>query len=530
MALAQFAQAQVSSKRVEDFLRLKEIRRDDAAASKTKNNEGSKAADAAAVDSNMVKGVYRRNDDNLKSGEIKAKDLDIYWSDPDVPPVKNDSNDKSDNRVAPENQELSTSIRTGPILRDVDLAISPGELCAVVGRVGSGKTTLCSAMLNETVLCGGSMGLRGTVAYAAQSPWILNATLRDNVTFGRPFERERYEEVIKSCQLTHDLALLDFGDMTEIGENGINLSGGQKQRVSIARAAYSGADIVILDDPLSALDPEVGKKLFDASIVRFMKGKTRILVTNQLQCLQYCDSIIALGQGRVIEEGTFDKLSKSEGEVQRLLDELKVTKAEVQEAQNTSGRVRSNSNASGRGRSDSVVSTRGRADSVVSEGDKNPLKKENQGLVSEEERSVGAVSWKVYRKYFEAGGGLLQLTFAIFMFVLCALNSLLSVSWISYWTTDPNHERHPRSFYLSMYAAMAVSLGFFTFFRSYILAKFGVRASGVLHKNLLASVLNAPMSFFDTTPTGRILSRFSKDLYSIDLEISDNLDFFILCV
>jgi ABC-type multidrug transport system fused ATPase/permease subunit len=405
------------------------------------------------------------------------------------------------------------------ILKSVSLDIKPGELMAIVGRVGSGKSTLCSSILNETLIRRGSIGINGTMAYAAQTPWILNATLRDNITFGLPYDEERYNQIITACQLTHDLDLLDHGDLTEIGENGINLSGGQKQRVSVARAAYSGADIVILDDPLSALDPEVGKKLFDDCILKLMKGKTRIVVTNQLQCLRFCDTVVALGQGKIIEQGSFDHLHKNEGEVQRLLDDLK--KSHPSSApENDTTRSRSDSNAS---REDAR-----RKESIAEEEiPTNKDDKKKDKLLTDEERNTGAVTWEVYKKYVTCGGGYWRFGLLYVVFIICNLITLGTTAWLSFWTSDASYSRNSLGFYLGMYGALAVLLGFFTFIRSFLLAKFCVQASNVLHKNLLRSILNAPMIFFDTTPSGRILSRFSKDLYSIDTELSDYFDFFL---
>jgi ATP-binding cassette, subfamily C (CFTR/MRP), member 1 len=209
------------------------------------------------------------------------------------------------------------------ILSDITLHVKPGELCAVVGRVGSGKSTLCSAILNETSLDSGTISLTGQVAYAAQSPWILNASLRDNILFGLPMDQDRYNRVLQVCQLEHDLSMLDDYDMTEIGEKGINLSGGQRQRVSIARACYSNADTIIFDDPLSALDPEVAMKVFDECIHKFLHEKTRLLVTNQLQVLKFCDTVVALRGGSIIEQGTYsDLINNDAGEVKRLLKKM----------------------------------------------------------------------------------------------------------------------------------------------------------------------------------------------------------------
>jgi len=477
MSLAQYAQAKVSAKRVEEFLRLKEVVYDD-------------------VDNDNKNALYKRHDPSLQCGEVTLKDINVYWSDPDIP---------SETKV----DEKTEQIYPSTILQDISLQIKSKELCAIVGSVGCGKSTLCSTILNETITRGDSIKLNGTIAYVAQSPWILNATLRDNILFGKPYEEEKYNEIIKACQLTHDLSLLDHGDMTEIGENGINLSGGQKQRVSIARAAYANADIVILDDPLSALDPEVGKKLFDECILGYMQSKTRILVTNQLQCLKFCDSVVALGEGKILEYGSYEELRSGNGEVQRLLQELKVGHEDSPK--------------------DSTVVEPEKEEKSDEAASTNKPKKNNANLVTKEERNIGAVSWQVYKKYVIAGGGYFRFLISYLMFVLCATNSFMSNAWISLWTADSTYQNNSRFFYLGYYSLFSVTLGVFTFFRSYFLAKFGVNASGTLHKNLLASVLNAPMSFFDTTPTGRILSRFSKDTYAIDMEMSDCLDFFLFC-
>ena len=503
MSLAQYAQASVSAKRIEAFLKLNEVRND--------------------------KEVYDRDSEDLSTGEVVINNATIYWGDPNVPiPVTDDSshssigssaNSKTGRRksnqddynvIAEEEPEMRYC---KPIVNDVNVNIYQGELLAIIGRVGSGKSTLCSSILNEAVIGNGSIALKGTVAYAAQSAWILNATLRDNILFGKDFNQEKYDAIIDACQLTHDIGLLEFGDMTEIGENGINLSGGQRQRVSIARAAYSDADIIVLDDPLSALDPEVGRKLFDACIVGLMKEKTRILVTNQLQFLRFCDSIVALDHGRVSEQGTFEEISKNDGEVARLLQELK-----------QNGK-KSKSSADSNEENTTATETKDIQSKYTS------VQKEKKdgkgGLVTEEERNLGAVSLKVYLNYIRAGGGYLIFLLAFMMFILCAGNDLVNSLWITLWTSDASYERHPQHFYLGFYALTCFTSGIFVFLRSMFLARFGVRASNELHRGLLASILRAPMSFFDTTPTGRILSRFSKDLYSIDLEITDNMDFAI---
>jgi ABC-type multidrug transport system fused ATPase/permease subunit len=485
VSLAQLSQASVSAARVQNFLNAKEV----------------------GFGESVGNATYERSDDISASGggKIVVNEATVYWNDPNIPldttvHSKRSDNDGKSVDTAPDvvEGELEAVRYAKPILENISVNVNPGELCAVVGKVGSGKSTLCSAILNESLLYNGKVTLIGKVAYASQTPWILNASLRDNILFGEPMNEDRYNKVISVCQLQHDLEMLTDGDLTEIGEKGINLSGGQKQRVSVARAAYSDADTIILDDPLSALDPEVAKQLFDECIINFMKGKTRLLVTNQLQFLKSCDTVVALGHRRVIEQGRFiDLVENSEGEISRLLRE------------NTTTEHDSSS------KSDAQINDTKQTIVKGTSGQPSGPSREAQALVTKEERVIGAVSLSVYMKYLQAGGGYLLFGFVFAGFILSGLNGVAITSWISYWTSDaPLYKRHSRGFYLGLYGALSVTLGIFTYLRTFLLVRFGVKASATLHANLSASILRAPSSFFDTTPIGRILSRFSKDLCS----------------
>ena len=489
MAFAQLAQAKVSAARVEVFLSMKEIEKAEA----------------------IGNGKFHREDDS--KGEIIVQDATAFWNDPKVPLTATDKSDDestttlsvAEGSTAADSEEADVKYPK-PTLKNVSLHVAPGELCAVVGRVASGKSSLCAAVLNEMLLESGDITLKGKVAYAAQSPWILNATLRDNILFGLPMDQDRYDRVLDACQLTHDLEMLEDGDMTEIGERGINLSGGQKQRVSIARAAYADADTYIFDDPLSALDPEVGKKLFEDCILGQLKGKTIMFVTNQIQFLRFCDSVVALRHGRVIEHGKYtDLIVNEKSEVKRLLTES----ANKQEAAEKK-----------QGDKDGAEKVEKDA-----EGEEMPVKgqeskKDAKALTTKEEQNVGAVEVDVYRKYVKAGGGYCKFMIVFLSFVLTAANQLGITAWVSFWTSDIEYERHSEAFYLSLYMVLSITLGVVTFLRSFLLVLFGVKASETLHGNLLHSILRAPQSFFDTTPLGRIISRFSKDLYAVDSELS----------
>jgi len=503
MALAQLVQAQVSAARLEIFMEMGEVANGGASGN----------------------GKYIR--ETGSGGGITIKNAQVYWSDPTIP-VERIGTEKSladsslaSTEMAPDSDADSTNKRLSDTesiasavtypeaaLKNVNIEIKSGELCAVVGRVASGKSTLCSAVLNETFLDNGEITLNGEVAYAAQSPWILNATFRENILFGNPMDEDKYRHVLRACELEHDLELLEDGDLTDIGEKGINLSGGQKARVSVARAAYSNADTVILDDPLSALDPEVGADLFNNCIAGdLMKGKTRLLVTNQLQFIGSCDHIVVLRKGEVMEDGAAsDLLEKKDSEVNRLLSKMASRQSSRDLAKEEKEKKR-------KGRSSEVVL----------------VTKKNAKLLTQEERNVGAVELSVYLKYIKAGGGYRKFLAIYLGYVLTALNGAASVSWVSFWTTDGEYQRHDKAFYLGIYFLLACTLGLFTFIRSYLLAYFGVKASEKLHEDLLTSILRAPMSFFDTTPLGRIISRFSKDVYSVDLELVDAIEFVLFC-
>lgn len=192
-------------------------------------------------------------------------------------------------------------------LKNINMTVKKGNLTAVVGSVGSGKTSLISSLLGEMEKVKGNANIDGTVAYVPQQAWIQNATLKDNILFGRSLDQKRYDTVIEACALTQDLAMLPGGDRTEIGEKGINLSGGQKQRISLARAVYSGADIYLFDDPLSAVDSHVGKHIFDNVFGEsgLLKGKTRLLVTHAVVYLPKVDEIYVMVNGEITESGSY---------------------------------------------------------------------------------------------------------------------------------------------------------------------------------------------------------------------------------
>lgn len=235
-----------------------------------------------------------------------------------------------------ENQPLLASgpneavVLCKPTLQDISLTFDRGSLTAIVGRVGQGKSSLLSAIIGEMYKIQGSLWTSGRIAYVPQHAWILNATLRDNILFGKPYDRKRYKHILFACGLEPDIAMLPAGDATEIGERGINLSGGQKQRVSLARAAYDNADIYLFDDPLSAVDAHVDKHLWKHLVGPdgLLKNKTRVLVTHGIHHLKAMDTIVLIKNGRVEESGTYRKLLSTHGVFYQLIKEYAIEERE----------------------------------------------------------------------------------------------------------------------------------------------------------------------------------------------------------
>lgn len=236
---------------------------------------------------------------------VSVKRINKFMNAEEIDP-NNVSKDPSENALSVECGSFSWGGESAT-LKNINIQVAKGNLTAVVGSVGSGKTSLISALLGEMEKLEGRVNVDGRVAYVSQQAWIQNATLQDNILFGRPLDKKLYDKVVNACALTQDLAMLPGGDQTEIGEKGINLSGGQKQRVSLARAVYSQADIYLLDDPLSSVDSHVGKHIFDNVFGEngLLEGKTRLLVTHAIVYLPKVDEIYVMIDGEITESGSY---------------------------------------------------------------------------------------------------------------------------------------------------------------------------------------------------------------------------------
>ncbi|KAJ2040841.1 hypothetical protein GGI08_008016, partial [Coemansia sp. S2] len=426
-------------------------------------------------------------------------------------------------------------------LDNINFSTQSSEHLAIVGRVGSGKSSLLSALLGDMRKEKGNVVLCGHVAYVPQQPWIMNATLRSNVLFGLKYDESFYNRVIDACALRPDLDMLTAGDMTEIGEKGINLSGGQKARVSLARAVYARADVYILDDPLSAVDAHVARHLFDQVLgpAGLLKSRCRIHATNAIQFIGKCDSVLMLRDGQIAECGTVGDLMKKRGLVHGLIQEYGIADSATP---STSGNVTPSGSVvqlttlgSGPQGEHGDVSTQNRRStlSLLPNASIAPIQRTGQlrviadggrgSLISEEVSAVGKVSVEAYIDYFRA------CTWSGIMMLVCGmlLNQgllVLSNVWLKIWANANEineHEdlpgQHSTLYYISIYGILGLFSVVFAYSRSTVQwSVVAVRGGRTTHRNMLAAVFRSPMSFFDTTPLGRILQRFSKDQLSVD--------------
>ncbi|KAF6066553.1 ABC transporter transmembrane region family protein [Candida albicans] len=402
-----------------------------------------------------------------------------------------------------------------PILKDIDFSVATGQLSCVVGKVGSGKTSLLYALLGQLITTQGKnaelpplIEIRGTVAYCAQQPWIMNASVKENIVFGYKFDKDFYEETIEACQLLPDLAILPDGDETQVGEKGVSLSGGQKARLALARAVYARADVYLLDDILSAVDSNVGRNIIEKVLSKggLLGSKTIILCTNSISVLKFADNITLIEDGCIIETTTYAETNADSHP--KLFELIKNFSKDTSPIPSDLATV-----------SPSHVHSYRKASIESFHWD--PLKKLLPNLRSgstEEVSQKGKVKWEVYLAYIRAcsiyGGAL--------WFILLIVATALSVGanyWLKYWT-EQNSEGQNKSNvwkFLLVYAGLGLSAAIMTIARSSVMLLWlGINASKKIHDNMAQRVLNAPMQFFERTPVGRIMNRFTNDINKID--------------
>ncbi|XP_014196479.2 ATP-binding cassette subfamily C member 4, partial [Haplochromis burtoni] len=464
-AIEKLFESRVSVRRIQEFLTLDEIRKNTVALPQDE-----------------------------KDAAVEIQDLTCYW-------------DKSLDAVS---------------LQSISLTLSSNQLLAVIGPVGAGKSSLLSSILGELPAEKGVLRVKGQLTYAAQQPWVFPGTIRSNILFGKELNPQKYERVIRACALKRDLELLPDGDQILIGDRGATLSGGQKARVNLARAVYQDADIYILDDPLSAVDAEVGRHLFEQCICGLLKNKLRILVTHQLQYLKAADQIVVLKEGHMVAKGTYMELQQSG------LDFTSLLKKEEEEQQQT------HHDTPTRTRTLSQNSVLSQTSSVQSIKDEDQLPAEKVQTFAEETRAQGTIGIRIYAKYLAAGANIVVLLAVVLLNIMAQVAYIMQDWWLAYWADEQEKlmassnmtnittnglnvtKELDTDFYLGIYGGLTAVTIIFGFGRNLVLFNVLVRCSQSLHNRMFSAILQTPVRFFDINPIGRVLNRFSKDIGLLD--------------
>lgn len=398
----------------------------------------------------------------------------------------------------------SSIVEPSIILRDISLQLQKGLFIAIIGEVGSGKSSLMNSIIGEMCVISGSIDSCGSIAYVPQVPWILSGSLRDNILLGKELDPRRYEEVIQACALDVDISAMVGGDMSHIGEKGLNLSGGQRARLALARALYHDSEVYLFDDILSAVDSQVASWILEKAIMGpKMKWKTRLLSTHNLQAISAADMIVIMANGLVKWFGTlecflatpYSRISKPDSS-----SAISSTISEKDKGPSISCEFKTN---------------------VLLDDDSVVDYEEQRDQTEVEARKEGMVELSVYKKYATFAGWSI-------VFLICLSAFLMQASrngndlWLTYWVDTSTGTKHTR-FYLTILAMFGIINSFFTLGRAFSFAYGGLCAAIQIHADLLENLISAPVSFFDQNPSGRILNRLSSDLYAID----DSLPFIL---
>ncbi|CAD8052568.1 unnamed protein product [Paramecium sonneborni] len=436
----------------------------------------------------------------------------FYWD-----KIRNQEKPNKYTQVIPENQisqsqisdtQISENQIIDPILKNIKLKIDIGEFVTIIGDVASGKSSLISAILGEMVYNDSGFApkikINGKIAYVSQKSWIQNATLKDNILFGLPYDETKYQDAIKYSCLEQDIKTLDKGEFTMIGEKGVNLSGGQKARVSLARALYSNSDIYLLDDLISAVDMHVGKFIIEKCLCEYLNGKTIVLITHALYSCQYADRIILMDNGQIIKEGNIDEIKQCEKFDQIYQKYFKEHKNENEDDQDEQLEILN------------LQKKRKSSNQQIDNTKKDII----DDLMILEDRKVGSVQMDVFKEYFYLSGGYLFFTFNLIIVIIQVVTRFGSQIWLAHWSGQQDLSYDDNLHNLMIFSFFSLSFGFFALIRLLILAKENVNIANKVHSRMIEQLLYAPLcSFFERIPLGVLMNRLTKDQSVLDTEL-----------
>ncbi|VDM45337.1 unnamed protein product, partial [Toxocara canis] len=480
---------------------------------------------------------------------IQFKNASFAWDDKD----QNAQSASEATERSPVVEGEQSNMSSAFALEAIDLTIKKKELIGVCGPVGSGKTALLNAIVGHMAQKDGSLNISGSVAYVMQTPWIQNLTVQGNILFGSPMNTSRYYRAITACELSKDLETMKAADQTEIGERGVTLSGGQKARVALARALFANRQIYLLDNALSAIDRKVANRIFQHAIKEMLGNKTVIFVTTDIQRLSQCDRVVYMESGRVVGVGPHDELLEK-CDAYALFCESSALSDPTESGSETPETKKSEEEDFVKVDSEGKEATvRKRTVSSMSDLQASSpnslmdLPSSSDGQIVEEEENLGlaVMSWSVYREYILAAGSYLIWTILLLAFVLNVFATIFSTAWLSQWMKHGHTEQlinesgelrvvtssladsDSTAYYATIYGLSLILLFGSGFIKAVIFVKVSLNAASRLHSRMFRSIIRATVQFFDTTPSGRILNRFTKDMDEIDVKLPFTTEVFL---
>ncbi|KAF7490266.1 Multidrug resistance-associated protein 4 [Sarcoptes scabiei] len=407
-----------------------------------------------------------------------------------------------------------------PTLGDLNFEINSGELLVIIGSVGSGKSSVLMSILSEIPIYSGTLKVRGKISYASQQPWNFAGTVRENVLFGNPYNETRYKKVLHVCALEKDLELFQFGDQTIVGDRGVSLSGGQKARINLARALYEEAEVYLLDDPLSAVDAAVSKHIFEKCIRGFLKHKTVILVTHQLQFIRQATKILVLNNGKTQGYGTYSELMNSGIDFVKIANEEKL--AQQQKLQDIDSSIRQSM--------ESLHTTLHHSSqlslnsSIGGDDLTNFITGEALQQTNSEMLTSGSVKARIYWVYVRMGAGFFFLSLLIISNIGTQLLFNGSDYFLALWTDHESGVQNMISSFsretcIIILSVLVGVLFILSLVRTTTFFTICMRSSINLHNSLFECLIRAPITFFDNNPIGVLLNRCSRDMGIVDDQI-----------
>ena len=384
-------------------------------------------------------------------------------------------------------------------LKNINLTIKEGEFICIIGEVGSGKSSLIQAILNNMIIQNSNntkIIVNGKISYVGQEAWIQNNTVQNNILFYQPYNAEKYQKILNLCELNQDLNSLSGGDLTEIGEKGVNLSGGQKARISLARAMYCDNDIYIMDDPISALDAHVGKNIMHNCIIGYLKGKTRILATHALQYTSFADRIYYMEKGEIKWEGTYQELVEQKF-YSEFAEKIKSKIKEEKESEKDTNL------------------TNDKTKKIFQNKEISLNKGTIQRITKDEGKEVGKINKKDFISYFSYIGGMNFCLALLFTLLSWQGLRIMSDLWLGYWSEHQGERSN--TFFFIIYGITSMGGSLFNYLRTRVITSGSINCSTKLHNQMIISLIKAPINLFhDTVPKGQIFNRLSKDLPTVD--------------